>query len=100
LSRRPDHVSGVYHGFLAQEVEEKIPSTVFEHDTKHFSEEPVQDSAVRELSSYKTLSLENMLPELWSATQRLAERLEAASIKRDALRERLAYLESRQRQPQ
>jgi len=71
----------MYHGFIAQEVEEVLPSAV-----ETINEEIVDDCTGDCVQPTKALSAERLIPELWAAIQELNTQLEAAKAEIDALK--------------
>lgn len=70
----------LYHGFIAQEVEEGLPAAV------ETINEPIIDCEDC-VQPTKTLSAERLIPELWAAVQELSAQLDAAKAEIAELKE-------------
>jgi len=68
-----------YHGFIAQEVEEQLPSAV-----ETIQEDIVDDCTGECVQPTKTLSAERLIPELWAAVQELNAQVQELKAARTA----------------
>jgi hypothetical protein len=91
-SGRKDH-GQIYHGFLAQEVESMIPGVVVETESDLFLDDDIADDEMRGLASYKSVSLQQMLPDLWNAVRGLAMKVDDIEAENPMLQARIDALE-------